>query len=109
MTDPAAPAAGLDVFPGGDLVAAGLAELARGRATSAEALLVCVAAPRLRQLGFVVPSAGPDDPERALYALLAAEHGDGAHGRYNALVRRAVSFARAYAALAGRRSAAGVA
>lgn len=89
-------------LPGGDLVAAGLADLAAGRAGTAEALLVCVAAPRLRALGLAVPDTGHGDPEDALYARLAAEHGDAAHGRYNALRRRAVSFARAYAALLPR-------
>lgn len=34
-------------------------------------------------------------PSHRLYDLLAAEHSDSAHGRYNALVGRIVSFARA--------------
>lgn len=95
---PNIPAGEFDALPGGDLVAAGLADLAAGRADTAEALLVLVAAPRLRLLGIPVPDVGPGDPELALYAVLAAEHGDAAHGRYNALRRRVVSFARAYAA-----------
>jgi len=33
--------------------------------------------------------------ELRLYVLLQAEEGDGAHSRYNALVRRLVSFERA--------------
>jgi hypothetical protein len=33
--------------------------------------------------------------EHRLYALLAAEDSDSAHSRYNALVRRLVSFERA--------------
>jgi len=53
-----------------------------------------MAAPRLRALGFVVPAGGGDDASHRLYALLAAE-GGGAHSRYNALVGRMVSFARA--------------
>ena len=84
-------------LPGGDLVDAGLADAAAGRAT-APALLVHVAAPRLRQLGIPVPAGGPADPERALYDLLACDDPDAAHGRYNALVRRVVSFARGLAA-----------
>ncbi len=31
------------------------------------------------------------DPERRLYDLLATENPDGAHARYNALIRRLVS------------------
>lgn len=85
-------------LPGGDLVATGLADAAAGRET-APALLVRVAAPRLRALGVAVPPGGPADPERALYDLLARDAPDAAHGRYNALVRRVTSFARAVAAL----------
>jgi hypothetical protein len=35
------------------------------------------------------------DPEQRLYALLARTEGDGAHSRFNALIRRLVSFERA--------------
>ena len=35
------------------------------------------------------------DPEAGLYALLDLEDSDSAHSRYNALVRRLVSFERA--------------
>jgi hypothetical protein len=57
-------------------------------------LLVSIGAPRLRQAGIEVaePLASP---EHRLYARLAAEDPDAAHGRYNALVRRLVSFERA--------------
>ena len=37
------------------------------------------------------------DAEARLYAPLYASHADGAHGRYNALVRQLVSFQRAAA------------
>lgn len=80
-------------LPGGDLVEAGLLDLARG-VYSAPALLVAVGAPRLRQLGLAVPTA-PSRPEHLLYALLAREDSDSAHSRYNALIRRLVSFERA--------------
>jgi hypothetical protein len=76
-------------------VAQGLVDLAAGRVTEAS-LLVSIAAPRLEQLGFVVPSPIAD-PEERLYQLLEAEHGDAAHGRFNALRRRIVSFQRAAA------------
>jgi hypothetical protein len=69
--------------------------LAAGRA-SAEALLVSIGAPRLTALGVAV--AQPlTDAEHRLYALLAASDPDAAHARYNALVRRLVSFERALA------------
>lgn len=82
-------------LPGAEWVRPGLADLRDGRSTEA-ALLVAVGAPRLRDLGFLVPDSGlPERPEHALYRLLAEEYGDEAHGRYNALVRRLVSFERA--------------
>ena len=73
----------------------GLEDLAAGR-ESAEALLVSIGAPKLRSLGLDVP-AGFDDPETRLYLFLARDDEDSAHGRYNALVRRLVSFERALA------------
>lgn len=82
-------------LPGSDLVAQGLRDLDEG-VESAEALLVSIGAPRLRGLGIEV---GPpfEHAERRLYDLLAQQHGDAAHSRYNALVRRLVSFERAVA------------
>lgn len=84
----------MERFTGGhDLVCDGLGDLARGEETVA-ALLVSIGAPRLRRLGLDVSSAIAD-PERRLYLLLASEDQDSAHGRYNALVRRLVSFEQA--------------
>jgi hypothetical protein len=80
-------------LPGADLVTAGLDDLRRGEAT-VEALLVSIGASRLRAAGLDVPEPLPE-PELSLYELLRREHGDDAHGRYNALVRRLVSFQRA--------------
>ena len=82
----------LDGLPGGDLVEKGLRDLGDGR-DSVEALLVAVGGPRLRRLGFVVPTI--DAPEHALYALLSQDNPDAAHSRYNALIRRLISFERA--------------
>lgn len=82
----------LERLPGGERVAKGLADLARGEQTC-EALLVSIAAPLLRRLGF--PIREVPDAEIALYELLQAEHGDAAHARYNALLRELVSFQRA--------------
>lgn len=86
----------LQALPGGDLVGRGLRDLASGE-LSADALLVLIGAPRLRLLGVPVPDADVAEPEHQLYALLAREHGDAAHARYNALLRRLVSFERAMA------------
>lgn len=85
----------LDGLPGGDLVARGLRDLAADR-ESVESLLVEVGAPRLRALGISVPEgANAEPPEHRLYDLLARQDADGAHSRYNALIRRLVSFERA--------------
>ncbi len=83
----------LTSLPGHELVLTGLADLGHGT-ESAEALLVSIGAPRLRQAGIDVPESIAS-PEHRLYGLLAAEDSDSAHGRYNALVRRLVSFERA--------------
>jgi hypothetical protein len=82
-----------DELPGYDLVSAGLVDLAAGRESIA-ALLVAMAAPRLRGLGFEVPAGARAAPSHRLYELLSLADG-GAHSRYNALVGRMVSFARA--------------
>jgi hypothetical protein len=80
-------------LPGADLVERGLADLERG-VESPEALLVSIGAPRLRRLGFSIATPVPS-PEHRLYELLASEDSDSAHARYNALIRRLVSFERA--------------
>jgi hypothetical protein len=80
-------------LPGAELVEAGLRDLER-RVESREALLVSIGAPRLARLGFDV-SAAFESPEKRLYERLRADDPDGAHSRYNALVRRLVSFERA--------------
>jgi hypothetical protein len=80
-------------LPGHELVRAGLEDLAAGRETEA-ALIVAMAAPRLRALGMQVPDGGGSFPSHRLYALLS-QSGGGAHSRYNALVGRIASFARA--------------
>lgn len=80
-------------LPGGDLIAAGLDDLRASRET-VPALLVAIGAPRLRRLGIAVPETIAD-PEHRLYALLAQTEGDAAHSRFNALIRRLVSFERA--------------
>lgn len=87
-----------DAMPGGDLVRQGLDDLAAGRVTT-NALLVSIGAPRLRQLGVPVPHP-LDEADHRLWELLAEDDADSAHSRYNALVRRLVSFERALAGAA---------
>lgn len=84
----------LGCFPGGDFIRRGLDQLAEGLESEA-ALLVLIGAPRLRRLGFQVPESQGGPPEHRLYELLAASNPDSAHSRYNALIRRLVSFERA--------------
>jgi hypothetical protein len=80
-------------LPGEDLIKRGLDDLAAG-IESAEALLVSIGAPRLEGLGLTVENPFPS-PEHRLYELLSAEEPASAHSRYNALIRRLVSFERA--------------
>lgn len=82
-------------LPGDDLVEAGLEDLSAG-IESIASLLVSVGAPRLSRAGIYVSGAFPN-PERRLYALLHDEDAARAHSRYNALIRRLVSFERALA------------
>jgi hypothetical protein len=80
-------------LPGGDLIARGVGELARGEETVAS-LLVSIGAPRLRRAGVALPPPF-SRPEHRLYLLLERTEGNAAHGRYNALLRGLVSFERA--------------
>ncbi|MBI5243503.1 MAG: hypothetical protein HY922_07435 [Elusimicrobia bacterium] len=80
-------------LPGSDLIADGMRDLERGERTAA-ALLVSIGAPRLRRAGFSIP-APIDSAQALLYELLSREDSDSAHSRFNALVRRLVSFERA--------------
>ena len=70
----------------------------RARSETLEALLVSIGSPRLRMLGIDVPTPFAQ-PEHRLYELLAADDADAAHSRYNALIRRLVSYERAAAAV----------
>jgi len=82
------------MLPGSELVETGLADLDAGRET-VESLLVSIGAPKLRQLGIAVPPQTFASPEHRLYELLRCEDPRAAHSRYNALIRRLVSFERA--------------
>ena len=81
-------------LPGADLIRRGLEDLGNG-IESIPSLLVRVGGPRLRDLGLEVPWLEGRLPEHSLYSLLEREDEDTAHGRYNALIRRLVSFERA--------------
>lgn len=82
-------------LPGEELIRRGLEDL-DGEVESIESLLVSIGAPRLRGLGLTIGRAHAA-PEEKLYRLLATRHGDGAHSRYNALIRRLTSYERALA------------
>jgi hypothetical protein len=93
----------IDDLPGADLVQRGLDDAAAGQ-ESVEALLVEIAAPRLRDLGLPVPdSISGSDAELRLYARLGQNGSVDAYGEYNALLRRLTSFVHALE----RRQAAG--
>ena len=82
-------------LPAQNLIVAGIQDLRSQRETVA-ALLVAIGAPKLRSLGLEIPSRLPANPEHRLYDLLASTEPDSAHSRYNALIRRLVSFERAF-------------
>jgi hypothetical protein len=88
-------------LPGEDLIQRGLDDLAAG-VESAEALLVSIGAPRLTGLGLNVENPFPS-PEHRLYRLLSEEEPASAHSRYNALIRRLVSYERATDSRVSRR------
>ncbi len=90
-------AGSLSAFPGGDLVGSGWADLENG-IVSEEALLVSIAALRLRDLGLAVPILPIEGQsfEHRLYEALENRCGKGAHAAYNSLIERVVSFANTY-------------
>jgi hypothetical protein len=81
-------------LPGADLVRQGLEDLEAGVETI-PALLVSIGASRLRRSVAGVPRRTIATPEHRLYQLLAGENPLTAHSRYNAYIRRLVSFERA--------------
>jgi hypothetical protein len=80
--------------PGEEMINEGIADLREGRETI-PALLVMIGAPRLRRLGLPIPEASISSPEHCLYKKLSETDPNSAHSRYNALIRRLVSFERA--------------
>ncbi len=90
------PSEAIDIrgLPESNTIAQGVVDLEENN-HSVAALLVAIAAPRLRSAGLVVPEHSITDPEITLYRMLQPEHGDGAYSYYNALIRRLVSFSQA--------------
>jgi len=86
----------MNSLPGNDLIVEGVEDLEHERHTI-PALLVAIGAPKLRSLGLELPEDLPSTPEHRLYDLLSNSDPDSAHSRYNALIRRLVSFERAMA------------
>jgi len=86
--------ADLKSLPGAEIVLKGLDDLEAARST-AEGAAVQVAASRLRAAGLPVPEREPGagEPGHDLYRLLGDDLD--AHSRYNAILRRVDSFARA--------------
>lgn len=84
------------LLPSNDVIDQGIHDLRHQRETVAS-LLVSIGAPRLRRLGMTIPNMPSlaSSPEHRLYDLLAAAGADSAHSRYNALIRKLVSFERA--------------
>jgi hypothetical protein len=82
-------------LPGEEFVREGLADLQAGRWT-VSACLVVIGLPRMRRAGLVRPEPAvvPADAELELYRMLCQAGGD-AYSRYNALLRRLVSFEQA--------------
>lgn len=87
------PPTDLKSLPGAEIVLPGISDLEAGR-QSINAIAVQCAATRLRKLGLNAPSIEGDVPAaHQLYSRLSDELGDGAHSRYNAILRRVASFA----------------
>jgi hypothetical protein len=82
------------MLPGEDLIQEGIRDLQNGL-ESIPALLVAIGSPRLRRIGLQIPNFDLDSPEHRLYKKLSAIDPDAAHSRYNALIRRLVSYERA--------------
>jgi hypothetical protein len=85
-----------DDLPGAHLIREGLDDLAVSRQSTA-AFLVQIGSPKLNRCGVPVEVTAEDalGADHGLYQWLARDHGNEAHGRYNALLRELVSFERA--------------
>lgn len=84
----------LDSLPGAEIVLPGIADLEAGRET-VNAFAVRAAASRLGVRKLVGDDDAGEPAAHRLYLRLSDELGDGAHSRYNAILARVASFARA--------------
>lgn len=82
------------MLPGAELIDKGIVDLEAGRET-VESLLVSIGARRLREAGVPIPPETFTSPEHRLYEMLRIENPYTAHSKYNAFIRRLVSFERA--------------
>lgn len=88
-----------EFLPGNDLFQQGLCDYEK-KIISEHSLLLLIALPRLIRLelslGEVITKEALDDslepPHHRLYSLLEEQYGRNAYSRYNALLRRMVSF-----------------
>ena len=83
-----------DRLPGAEIVLPGIEDLRAGRET-VNALAVRAAAARLGVSALVGDADSEEPAAHRLYRRLSNELGDGAHSRYNAILGRVASFARA--------------
>lgn len=88
------PRSDLARLPGAEIVLPGIEDLEAGR-ESVNALAVAAAAAKLGVSDLVSDVDAEEPAAHRLYRLLNDELGDAAHSRYNAILRRVVSFARA--------------
>ena len=82
------------MLPGAEIIEKGIDDLKTERET-VESLLVSIGSPRLRAAGIHIPATTFPSPEHRLYELLRTQDARTAHSKYNALIRRLVSFERA--------------
>jgi hypothetical protein len=79
--------------PGEEIISEGISDLLEGQETIS-ALVVSIGAPRLRLAGLQLPDNVIIGAEHKLYKKLCETGSNSAHSRYNALIRRLVSFER---------------
>ncbi len=79
--------------PGEELIQQGIQDLKKELET-VPSLLVSIGAPKLRSIGLEIPVNVFESPEHRLYRLLQLSGSNSAHSRYNALIRRLVSYER---------------
>jgi hypothetical protein len=84
----------LHKLPGAEIVLPGIEDLKVGR-ESINALAVSAAASKLGVRELVDKTDGEEPAAHRLYQRLNSESGDRAHSRYNAMLARVASFARA--------------